>query len=248
MVSENGTSGNKNRIKVNKFNNYHFRFDRLQNMWDNLNVAKEPSKGFLPYVIVISISIAGVASLLYFGPPTQKYFDLQKLNQSETKIVLHPTENAFHVDSYIKALQTRDCEYIIRVTWWMQERLRNELAKGTSQKDLDSIKLDMCNSMFQLENSDYLLSLEGLVDGALFPQGVEWKVLGADAGINTLSKPVLERIWVELTYSGVPNGPKTNGGIPLKSIVAGVNISKDQYILKGDIRGNWNIDQESLLF
>ena len=209
---------------------------------------KKSSKGFLPYIVVISVTIVGVVSLLYYGPPTKEYMELQKLNQIETKIALHPTDNAFHVDSYIKAIQTRDCEYILRVTWWMQERLRNELAKGASQTELDSIRQEMCNSTFQLENSDYLLSLEGPLDGALFPQGVEWKVLGADAGIGSLAKPVSERIWVELSYSAVPNGPKTNTGIPLKSVIAGINISTDQYILKGDIRGNWNIDQESLLY
>jgi hypothetical protein len=219
-----------------------------ENYGYNLTVDKKSSKDFLPYIVVISIAIAGVVSLLYYGPPTREYLEIQKLNQIETKIALHPTENAFHVDSYIKAIQERDCEYIVRVTWWMQERLRNELANGASQTELESTQQEMCNSLFQPEKSEYFLSLEGLVDGALFPQGVEWKILGADAGIKTLSKPVLERIWVELTYSGVPNGPKTSQGVPLKSIIAGINISKDEYVLKGDIRGNWNIDQESLLY
>jgi len=217
-------------------------------MWDNSTVVEKSLKDFLPLVSAISMGVIGVGSLLYFGSPNKEYLDKQKLNQKETKIELRPAKNPFHVDSYIEAIQTRDCDYILRVTWWMQERLRNAQADDRSRTDLDRIKQEMCDSMFQLEKNDYSLSLVGLVDGALFPQGVEWKILGADAGIDSLAKPVLERIWIELTYSGVPNGPKTSQGIPLKSMIAGINISEDQYILKGDIRGNWNIDQKSLLY
>lgn len=144
---------------------------------------------------------------------------------------------------YATAVQEGRCEDIVSLTWWMQERLARVASETPGAEALETDRL--CRMMTERRVERNRLTPEGVGDAYVFSPGATITAQGYDAGRNDLTKPAARRIWLKVTYPSADRALLDESGHPLRSIVAGVNLSADGYVLKANVDGNLDIDRDS---
>jgi hypothetical protein len=197
-------------------------------------------------IVAISFAIVGVAAILYWGAPNQKLLN-QEIAPPEEQKNLHSADPKIEalVLKYARAVQTADCDTVIAMTWWMQERLDNGRHADPPESDRD-MRRDLCKSIQREDPEGNVLKATGIEDQFLFLPGSEFKVAGADGGESGLAKPVKQRVWLRVTYPNVGAAPKDPSGTYIRTLLAAVSVSTDGYILKAGVRGNAEIDLDSV--
>lgn len=192
----------------------------------------------------------------HYGAPSSRFFEEQELNRQENSeaadeygvpLELTRATEGQLIQRYIAAYQTRNCAEIASCTEWMIERLQKINEQHGDPAAVEKARGDLCEQVLVRKPGAEQLGLLGIEDQYLIPQGVTYKVLGADPGRTDLGRPVKERVWVLFEYSSESTAPKTEEGKPIRQLRAGVNISADHRVLKGAVKGNWEIDVNSIL-
>jgi hypothetical protein len=142
---------------------------------------------------------------------------------------------------YAQALQENNFDAVIDMTWWMHERLRFSETSLTPPQSLAGVRGELAAGLRRTIEGNRLRP-EGIEDQYIFAPGVELDVVAADAGRNDLVKPAAERVWFRVTYPFAARAPRDEAGRPIRSLVAGVNVSQDGWILKAGVLGNLEID------
>ena len=211
------------------------------------------SKQLIPIILVIVLTLLGAWAIIRQGPPSTAFLSKQQLNKAirdkeEGASTLVAATQGELVKRYIKAYQMKNCDDVCSMTWWIQERM--EKINKQYSDDLTRIeqeKAQMCDNLFAVNPKESTVDLLGLDDQYLLGSMSVYTVIGADPGRMDIEKKVKERVWVKFVYSNPQTAPKLkNNPLPVHSIVAGVNISEDNYILKGSVRGNWEVDLSSI--
>ena len=207
------------------------------------------SKERRPIILVIVVTLLGAFAIIWHGPPSSRFLEKQQLNQAlrakEMGAPLVEATQSALVRNYINAYQVKNCDEIIQTTWWIQERLAK--LNETDTAAIDTEKARLCEELYALNTKDSMIKITGLNDQYLLSPVSTFKILGADPGRDDLAKPVLERVWIEIVYADPNTAPQLENNLsPVHSIIAGINISDDNYILKGAVRGNWEIDLTSI--
>lgn len=147
---------------------------------------------------------------------------------------------------YATALQENNCETVIDLTWWMQERLAQVGRETPSELKAERDRL--CRIVTERLTERNRLTPEGVGDQYVFSPGSEVEAWAQDEGRDDLEKTVSHRIWLRVTYPSPTRALLDEKGRPLHSVIAGVNISPDGYILKANIEGNLDFDWQSFSY
>lgn len=144
---------------------------------------------------------------------------------------------------YATAVQEGRCEDIVALTWWMQERLARVASDSPGGEAGEAERL--CRLMTERRVERNRLTPEGVGDEYVFCPGATITAYGHDPGQSGLAKATSRRIWLKVTYPSPERALLDESGRPLRSIVAGVNLSADGYVLKANVSGNLDIDRNS---
>lgn len=202
--------------------------------------------------VIIGLAALGGFSLWYWGAPNEQFLQQQEqYRQSRDGGVVAPgevpvSESADIAQRYISAVQAGDCARAIELTWWMQERLRFAMKSGEGAQG--PAMEDLCNSLKDRTAEGNYLLLEGIEDQYVFAPMAKVEVSGLDGGRQDLVKPVIERVWMLVSYPVPTQALRDENGTPIKSLIAGVNVSTDGYVLKAGVIGNLEIDFESISY
>ncbi len=147
---------------------------------------------------------------------------------------------------YALAVRDNNCAEVIRMTLWMNERLdRVRAAHGDSER-LEAAREALCRRITRRVIEGNQLTAEGVEDPYIFAPGVELNLVGVDGGAAGLERPVAERSWIRVTYPNRRRALRDQEGQPIRSIVVGVNVSQDGYVLKAGFIGNLDVDRDSI--
>lgn len=147
---------------------------------------------------------------------------------------------------YIQAVQEGNTDEVVRMTLWMNERLERVKLGGAGSSELESVRAELCREAGLRPVEGNQLRTEGIEDKYLFQPGAQIEFVGVDAGRGDLEKPVGERTWVKVTYPTRSRAPLSSSGDPIRSLLAGVNCSRDGYVLKANVIGNAEVDRTSI--
>ena len=157
--------------------------------------------------------------------------------------------------AFAKALQTNDCDEVIRLTAWMSERLRRVALESSGADRVESARKKLCDKVLARAYEDNVLRKEGIEDQFVFAPGAQLEVMSKDVGRKDLGTPVAERVWIRVTYprrETAPLAPVAAGSPDMKPVhqwVVGVNLSRDSaQVLKASVQGDLEIKQDSVTF
>ncbi len=156
---------------------------------------------------------------------------------------------------FAKALQSNDCDEVIRLTAWMADRLRRVALESSDPKHVGEARKKLCEKILARPYEDNVLRKEGIEDQFVFAPGTQIEVLSTDAGREDLRAPVSKRVWIRVTYprrETAPLAPLAEGGPDMKPVrqwVVGVNLARDdELVLKAAVQGNLEIKRDSAKF
>lgn len=149
---------------------------------------------------------------------------------------------------YALAVRGNNCAEVIRMTLWMNERLDRVRAAHGDSEELDAARKALCRQITHRAIEANQLTAEGVDDQYVFAPGVELELVGIDDGAAGLKRPVAERSWIRVTYPNRRRALRDDDGRPIRSVVVGVNVSQDGYILKAGFIGNLEVDRESIQY
>ena len=202
--------------------------------------------------VIIAFTALGGFSLWYWGAPNEKFLRQQeRYRQSRDGGAAVPgdfqvSESAGIAQRYASSVQMGDCARTIELTWWMQERLHFAIKSGEDARG--SAMEDLCGSLKARMTEGNLLLPEGVEDQYVFAPLAKVEVTGLDAGRQDLVKPVVERVWMLVSYPVPTQALRDENRTPIKSLIVGVNVSTDGYVLKAGLIGNLEIDLESISY
>lgn len=145
---------------------------------------------------------------------------------------------------YARALQEGNCDEAIALTFWMRERI--ERAQLENPKRLADIREELCRSLTDRRIEGNRLAEEGMEDQYLLAPGCELTLVGVDKGRDDLERPAASRAWIRVTYPREEGAPLDLAGLPIRSLVAGINTTTDSYVLKAAVVGNLEIPLDSI--
>lgn len=205
-----------------------------------------------PYIVAILFGVSGGLVLWYWGAPSPEFF-LPKGQKARQGMGFDPArdrsgDGGREARRYASAIQSGRCDEVIAMTAWMQERL--EYVRRTAADPNEEIRTreELCRKTQERRPEGNQLSLEGIEDVYVFLLDAEVEVVGVDEGRDDLEKPVEERTWLEVRYPSKFRALHDQSGYPIKSLVVGVNISADGYVLKAGFLGNLDIDFDSVSY
>jgi len=149
---------------------------------------------------------------------------------------------------YAVAVHQNNCEEVLRMLWWVQERLALLAERGAGEVELDKERERLCEELLDRSVADNRLAEEGVGDAYLFVPGAKIRAVSADDGASGLAKPVRRRVWLRVTYPVLDRALRDSEGRAIRSLLAGVNVSADGFVLKAGVEGTVEIDRRSLTY
>ena len=204
------------------------------------------------YAVAIAFAALGGLALWYWGAPNQDFLDQQERYRrshdgGEATATETPDSQALRIAKrYLSALQNGACAQVIELTWWMQERLHS--ASDLGRDNVGAAMQDLCESIRDRTMEANRLRPAGIEDQYVFAPLAQVEVTGVDIGREDLVKPVMERVWMKVSYPVPTQALRDENGTPIKSSRVGVNVSSDEYVLKAGVIGNLEIDFESISY
>lgn len=147
---------------------------------------------------------------------------------------------------YALAVRDSNCAEVTRMTLWMNERLDRVRAAHGDSEELEAARQALCRQITHRAIEGNQLTAEGVEAQYIFAPGVDLELIGVDKGAPGLKRPVAERSWIRVTYPHRGRALRDDEGRPIRSIVVGINVSQDGYILKAGVIGNLEVDRESI--
>lgn len=146
---------------------------------------------------------------------------------------------------YARAFQTGAWDDIIAMTWWMQERLERVALRSSDPAEGERARQRLRAHLSRRAVAGNQLRPEGIEDQYVFAPGGELTAVSTDTGRETLAKPVSQRTWIRVTYPEPARALRDEEGNTIRSILVGVNVSQEGFVLKANVIGNLDIRKES---
>ncbi len=198
------------------------------------------------FVVAAGISLAVVWWLGSSAIPVEADY------QTEGRTRAQQEENGTPLSSvawrYALAVRDSNCAEVIRMTLWMNERLDRVRAAHGDSEELEAAREALCRQIVHRAVEGNQLTAEGVEDQYIFAPGVELHLVGMDEGAAGLRRPVAERSWIRVTYPNRRRALRDHEGQPIRSVVVGVNVSQDGYVLKAGFIGNLDVDRDSIQY
>lgn len=213
---------------------------------------KKRSKGIQPYVAAILFGALGGLALWHWGAPSGDQMREKVREAEKSELAKIPAseldETGGPARRYVTAVQEGRCEEIIAMTWWMEERLRYVRTTASKPEEVEDAHERLCATILERTPEGNQLTPEGIEEQYVFTPAAQIEILGADRGRDDLEKPVRHRTWMEVTYQTKNRALRDRSGNAIKSLIVGVNVSTDGYVLKAGVVGNLDIDLDSLSY
>jgi len=162
---------------------------------------------------------------------------------TEAKVPARERPAAQAALAYAHALMENDWPSVVRQTWWMRARLDRVRTEGG---DVEEARRALAESLSDRNKAGNRLRPDGIEDQYLFRPGARAEVLAADDGAEDLEPAAAGRAWVRVTYGGPERAPLGPTGLPVRSLVVGVNVDEEGLVLKAGLSGNLEIDEGSI--
>ena len=147
---------------------------------------------------------------------------------------------------YVAAYQQGRLDDIVRLTCWMQDRLGRLRSGSVGPEELaEAVEALEARSRDRSEEGNQLRE-EGVEDQYVFAAGAVVEAVGMDSGRDDLERPAKDRTWVRITYPARPAALRDEDGLPIRSLVAGINVSEEGLVLKANVVGNLDIAVDSI--
>lgn len=151
---------------------------------------------------------------------------------------------------YARALQQGQTAKVIHMTHWMQERLKRVRLGSDMPEDLELAREELRRDILERTLEGNRLRAEGVEDKYIFAPGARIEKIGADRRENlrhdALALPVKRRTWLRVEYPNPGAALRDEAGRPIKSIVVGVDLSEEGYVLKAGVLGNVEINRDAI--
>ena len=147
---------------------------------------------------------------------------------------------------YARAFQAGDCEPVIAMTDWMQQRLEWVRGHGGAPEAEQAARQELCERIAVRDPAGNRLRREGIEDRYVFLPGASVEVASVDAGRQDLSAETARRVWLRVSYTSPESAPRDEAGRAVSSLLAGVNLSAGGRGLKAGIVGTVEIDDMSI--
>lgn len=203
-----------------------------------------PIRGRQVIRVLLTLTVGSALVLLYWysaSPPPKSEATSPKPSEDSGTLQRSPAMR------YAHALQESDCDAVIGMTWWMNERLRNA-AIDDRKGGVDQVRSELCEEIQDRAIEGNRLRPEGVEDRYLFAPGVDLEALYRDRGRDDLEQPVDHRLWVQVTYPTPSKALCDEHGRPIRSIRVGVNVSREGYVLKASFIGNLDLNRGSISY
>ncbi len=148
---------------------------------------------------------------------------------------------------YVEAYQGGNWPRVVELTLWMEERLAFVAAsEGTEAVATERAQLEAQVSERRI--ADNHLRDVGVDDQYIFVPGARIEYVRDDAGHDDLAAEVARRTWFRVTYPAREKALLDKDGLPIRSILVGVNVSIEGRVLKAEVVGNLDIDWDSITY
>lgn len=147
---------------------------------------------------------------------------------------------------YAMAHQQGRSDEIVDTTYWMKERLEIALGPTGDRAEERRVRGHLRAMATERNAGGDILRPEGVADRYLFPPGTLVEEQRSDAGLAGLAAEVWKRDWLTVTYPNRRVALRDAQGRPIRSLLVGLNVTQDGYILKAGVVGNAEIDRASI--
>ncbi len=145
---------------------------------------------------------------------------------------------------FVQAYQAQDWDTVIDLTCWMQERLMYVQSHSADPNAREIERMRLREELASRPPERNRLEAEGIEDKYVFLPEAAVKTVEKDEGDTELERPVASRTWFEVTYPQREAALYDERGLPVKSIVVGVSVSADGFVLKANVIGNLDVDAD----
>ncbi len=188
-------------------------------------------------------TMTGLALWWYVWVP--KTHEARNTGDSTVREEQHqPESNTNRAIAYARAFQVGAWDEIIDTTWWMQERLARVRLESANPQAIVQARQKLRTRLRTKAIESNQLRPEGIEDQYIFVPTADIRIVSYDQGHADLAKPVGRRTWIRVHYPNRHTALRDEQGRPIRSIVVGVNLSTDGYILKANVLGNMDIRQD----
>ena len=149
---------------------------------------------------------------------------------------------------YGAAFQQGAWDDIVAMTCWMQQRLQRVQIETGNAARREAVRAELRERVSDRRVEGNRLRAEGVEDQYVFAPGALLEPLQVDSGRRGLEAPTQERTWIRVTYPSRREALCDGKGIPIRSIVVGVNVSPEGAVLKANVIGNLDIDWQSISY
>lgn len=147
---------------------------------------------------------------------------------------------------YVAAYQQGRLDDIVRLTCWMQDRLGRLRSNSAPPNEMaDAMEALQARSRERSDDGNQLRE-EGVEDQYVLAPGAVVEPVGMDSGRHDLERPAKDRTWMRITFLDRPAALRDQDGLPIRSLVAGINVSEGGLVLKANVIGNLDIDIDSI--
>lgn len=152
-----------------------------------------------------------------------------------------PAKVEADVMAYVHALQEDSWDVAIDRTWWMAERL--SLAETDAARA--EIRAELRSELRDRSAAGNRLTPEGIADQYVFRPEASVKVVGRDSGDPDLDPPAVGRVWLKVRFEDRSRAPLNEEGLPIRSLVVGLNVDAEGRVLLASVSGNLSVDKHS---
>lgn len=148
---------------------------------------------------------------------------------------------------YAVACRDGNWTEVLALTEWVQARLAFvEQSEGADGLAAEQERLIRELGTRTLE--DNRLSDEGVEDQYVFSPGATIEYDSVDNGRDDLDVATARRIWLKVSYPTREKALLDREGVPIRSVIVGINVSPDGHVLKANVFGNLDIDWSSIKY
>jgi hypothetical protein len=188
------------------------------------------------------ITHAGRAGLAVYQPPAT-----ENVSEAATPTSGGAVVGGFAME-YAHAVQDNNCDAIIRMVWWMRERLDEVRAEAGDAAVIEAEQSRLCGTLSARAIEDMQLRAEGVADRYVFTPSSTLELVEVDAGQSDLARPTSGRTWIRVTYPNRSQALRDERGQAIRSIEVGVNETVDGYVLKAGVDGNLDISYDTISY
>ena len=149
---------------------------------------------------------------------------------------------------YAAAFQQGAWDEIVDMTCWMRQRLMRVQLETGSAAARQEAHAALVKRVSDRKVEGNRLRPEGIEDQYVFAGDAKIEPAGLDGGHPSLEQPTKDRTWIRVTYCSRRTALRDDKGIPIRSIIAGINVSTGDLVLKANVIGNLDIDRRSISY